>query len=528
MSAFVTDQFRILNTNSFISAISDNSDYYYVFFGLSNPGGSSTKFGRVLNWDDGSTANSIVPDPTDNFHYLNHYKDTIIFGKRVIPENVRRCIRKVEWKSGVAYDMYRHDYSINNTTSETDRSRLYDGDYYVINSQYQVYICISNGSNGDSPSGNTSRSEPTFTDLEPSFAGDGSDGYLWKYLFTVPPSDIIKFDSTEFIPLPNNWSTSSNTQISNVRNNGDSSTNNNQIKFVYIKSGGNSGYTSGEVDIYGDGTGAKVYIETDNDGKIVKTSVTSGGSGYTYGIVDLGPLQTLSSYPEQNPPAELIPIIPPSKGHGYDLYAELGADKVLIYNRFDDSVQDFPTDTKFAQIGVLKNPTEFSSSTNYIASTFSGLYSIRVTNMDGSPVIGEKFEQNVTGGIAKGYVGSYNAETKILKYYKDRSLYYHPTSSDYHKDHINVSTTAVSATLDFNGSNALTGDSGWSASIDTTFTGSSVTVNNKTIDLDVNINNGLASPEINKTSGDIIFIDNRPLIERNPKQKEDIKIILEF
>jgi hypothetical protein len=148
--------------------------------------------------------------------------------------------------------------------------------------------------------------------------------------------------------------------------------------------------------------------------------------------------------------------------------------------------------------------------------------------MDGSPVIGEKFEQNVTGGIAKGYVGSYNAETKILKYYKDRSLYYHPTSSDYHKDHINVSTTAVSATLDFNGSNALTGDSGWSASIDTTFTGSSVTVNNKTIDLDVNINNGLASPEINKTSGDIIFIDNRPLVTRNSRQKEDVKIILEF
>jgi hypothetical protein len=38
----------------------------------------------------------------------------------------------------------------------------------------------------------------------------------------------------------------------------------------------------------------------------------------------------------------------------------------------------------------------------------------------------------------------------------------------------------------------------------------------------------LANPEINKSSGDIIYIDNRPLVSRSSRQKEDIKIILEF
>ena len=41
-------------------------------------------------------------------------------------------------------------------------------------------------------------------------------------LFTVPPSDIIKFDSTEYISVPSDWPTSSETQIQSVRENGDS------------------------------------------------------------------------------------------------------------------------------------------------------------------------------------------------------------------------------------------------------------------------------------------------------------------
>ena len=40
--------------------------------------------------------------------------------------------------------------------------------------------------------------------------------------------------------------------------------------------------------------------------------------------------------------------------------------------------------------------------------------------------------------------------------------------------------------------------------------------------------NGLANSEINKGSGEIIYIDNRSLISRNERQKEDVKIILEF
>ena len=79
--------------------------------------------------------------------------------------------------------------------------------------------------------------EPTFTDLEPSAAGVSGDGYIWKYLFSVSPSDIIKFDSTEYAVVPNEWQTSADSQIVSVREAGDSTINFNQIKKVYIQNG---------------------------------------------------------------------------------------------------------------------------------------------------------------------------------------------------------------------------------------------------------------------------------------------------
>jgi len=55
-----------------------------------------------------------------------------------------------------------------------------------------------------------------------------------------------------------------------------------------------------------------------------------------------------------------------------------------------------------------------------------------------------------------------------------------------------------------------------------------MTSGSKEIDLGVYFTAGLADSEINKTSGNILYIDNREEVTRNIRQKEDIKIILEF
>ncbi len=518
MSAIVTDQFRILNASNFVDSVGSDSNSYYIFVGLPNPALSA--FGRSPTWDENT------PTPVDNFSYNKHAGDVMMYGKKITSANIRRIIRRIDWVSGTRYEMYRDDYSILNPSPLTNASRLYDANYYVMNDDYRVYICIDNGSSGDNPNGNVSQDQPTFTDLEPSRAGDSGDGYLWKYLFTVSPSDIIKFDSTEYITVPNNWGTSSDSQITAVRENANSSVNENQIKKVYIADSG-SNYANGlgqEVNILGDGTGAKVRVDVIG-GEITDTVVTSGGKGYSYGIVDLGSLNSNAA----GTYAKLVPIIPPSLGHGYDIYTELGTDKVLTYARFDDSTKDFPIDTKFAQVGIVKNPTSIGSTQVYTQNTFSSVYALKFSSVSGTPAVGEKITQSVTGGVAKGYVSSYDSETKVLKYFVDRSLFLNGTTND-QTDRIGVSTDAKLYNFASSASSLVIGtDSGFSGTIDINFTGINTNpTGTKIVNLGVNFTNGLASPEINRGSGEIIYLDNRPIINRNSRQKEDIKIILEF
>ena len=76
--------------------------------------------------------------------------------------------------------------------------------------------------------------------------------------------------------------------------------------------------------------------------------------------------------------------------------------------------------------------------------------------------------------------------------------------------------------------NILSSD-GFTGTIDRNFSGINTNPSgNKLISLGLEFSDGIASAEINKGSGDIIYIDNRPEITRNSRQKEDVKIILEF
>ena len=517
MAAIVTDQFRILNASNFVDNVTDSNNSYYVFVGLSNP--TTSGFGRATDF------NTDTPSPTDNFNYMNFVGDNMSFGKKVTSDNVRRLVRKITWSRGTKYEMYRHDYSNDNKSPITGSSRLYDANYYVMNSDFKVYVCIDNGSSGISTTGNASLDEPTFTDLEPSKAGTSGDGYLWKYLFTISPSDIIKFDSTDFISVSNNWSSSTDAQIAAVRDNGDSDTNNNQIKKVYIDNQGN-GYTNGtgqEVSILGDGSGGKVVVDVVN-GKVTNAVVSSGGKGYTYGIVDLGAIGNTSASVK----AKLIPIIPPSKGHGHDIYKELGSDRVLVFARFDTSTtNDFPVNTSFSQIGILKNPTSIGSTNLFTDPTFSSVGALKFTSFNVEPKVGEIISQDVTGGTAKGFVAAFDNETKVVKFVQDRSNTLNPSSFD-STDYVGVST--FSKVLSFaSNSNSVAGNQGFNATIDTGFTGVSTNPDGtKLISLDTQFTQGVANPEINKKSGDIVYLDNRPLISRNARQKEDVKIILEF
>ena len=307
MAAIITDQLRILNAKNFVAGVTSTANAYYSFIGLCNPTDYQS------DWD------SDPPSPKDNFDQEDDYWDTMVAMKKVNSSDVRQVVAKRSWSSGTTYDMYRSDYSRTNTAKVSGATNLYSATYYVLNTDYRVYECLQNGTDPDNPSGRPSLDEPTFTDLEPRSAGSSGDGYIWKYLYTVKPSDIVKFESTDFIPVPLDWDTNSDTAA--VRDNAVDGS----IKIVTVTNRGvglgtaNSTYT--QVPIKGDGTGGECTIVINNDQKVDTVTVSTQGQNYTYGNVDLeaGGVPTGTTRPTFNV------IQSPPGGHGSDIYKELGA-----------------------------------------------------------------------------------------------------------------------------------------------------------------------------------------------------------
>ena len=154
MPAIITDQIRVLNASNFVSGIGNASNSYYVFIGLPN----ATE--KASDW------NTSTPSPIDNFDQHDDIYDTLISAKKINSSDVLRVVSKITWSSGTIYEMYRHDYSINKLTPQTSASNLYNSNYYVMNKDFRVYLCISNGA-GPSNGGNgiVSLDEPIHTDL---------------------------------------------------------------------------------------------------------------------------------------------------------------------------------------------------------------------------------------------------------------------------------------------------------------------------------------------------------------------------
>jgi hypothetical protein len=516
MAAIITDQIRILNAKNFVAGVSSSTNSYYSFVGLPNPSDIQS------DWDTNP------PSPKDNFDEENDYWDTMIALKKINASDVRQVIQKRFWSSGTTFDMYRHDYSRSNTAKVSGATNLYSASYYVLNSDYRVYICLQNGMNPDNENGRPSLDEPLFTDLEPRAAGSNGDGYIWKYLYTIKPTDIIKFESTDFMPVPINWETS--TENAAVRDNAIDGS----IKIITITDRGvavgpaNTTYT--RVPIRGDGVGAECTVVVNNDQKIESVTISNQGSGYTFGTVDLsaGNVPTGTTLPVFNV------IISPKGGHGKDIYRELGAYNVLMYSRIENDNQnpDFITGNQIARVGIVENPNSFGSTQILTTDKASAVYALKLigNNANSATYTADSLiTQTVsTATTAVGRVISYDQITGVLKYWQDRS----------NSGFSTVGLAVTNPTYGFNqveftnafgagGSLTISGGS-VNLGIDTSFTGLSTVINNRTYYLGQSFTSGLANPEVKKYSGNIIYVDNRPSITRSSNQKEDIKVILQF
>ena len=517
MAAIITDQLRILNTKDFVASFAATTNSYYTWIGLPN----ATQVDS--DW------NTTPPNPRDSFNQENEYWDSMIALKKIGTSDIKQVVKKNKWASGITYDMYRNDINANNPSKPSNAISLYDANYFVMNDDFRVYICLQNGTDPDNPDGRASLDEPTFTDLEPRAAGTSGDGYIWKYLYTIRPGNIVKFDSTDFMPVPNDWAT--NATDAAVRDNASTS---GQLKIVTITNRGvglgtaNQTYT--KIPIKGDGTGAQATVVINSASKVESVTISKGGAGYSFGTLDViaGGIPAGSTAPVFNV------IIPPEGGHGADIYRELGAKNALVYSRLENDTAnpDFITGNDFARVGIVQNPKSYGSDSNLEIDKASAVYALKLTGAGASTATftADDFVTQTVGlgSTAVGRVISYDQTTQVLKYWQDRN------TAGFNTNGTQNTSPEYGFQLDRFTSNLVSGGSldilGGSATlaIHSSFTGVSTVINSKTYYLGQSFTAGVANPEVKKYSGDIIYVDNRPSITRSTNQKEDIKVILQF
>ena len=138
-------------------------------------------------------ANESSPDSlVDTISTEKDIWDNIYAAKKVTANDIELVIPKVTWTGNTKYRNY--DDTIDTNTLLTANTTQNLKPMYVITSERNVYKCMSNNSSANSTV------EPTgdYTTSNGNIAT--ADGYLWKYMYNVKPSN--KFLTNDWVPAP--------------------------------------------------------------------------------------------------------------------------------------------------------------------------------------------------------------------------------------------------------------------------------------------------------------------------------------
>ena len=502
MTAIITEKFRLHNATQFFESFSEAAkSTYYMLIGKATPFTSATSGGT----------DSSPPTPADDVSSEFYVWDQTIAGKNIASTDTSFALPRRDWAASTTYDMYDDTISSSNTTT-SGATNLYDSTFFFRTSENRVYKVIDNNG-GTAYSGSE----------EPSDEGTAlfaHGGYILKYMYKITSSEQTKFLTTDFMPV------STDGTVSAAATDG-------KIESLVVTAG--SGYTNGTyyAAVYGDGSnagtssGAVIRITVSGNAiqsfgisAGVDTTVHAGGSGYTFGTVNLADAYiftdaTLSTSGSlgSGSGGSIRVIISPKDGHGANAVEELGGHYVMLNTLFIGAERDdLLTGNDFRNIAIAVDPTNFGTSTVATDATIRQTYALKLasTGLSGTFTPDEKITQTSTGAIGK--VVEWDSSLRILYYQQER-----------YGDFGTVASSG--AYIAFSGANAVSGaDSSASGTPDADADSAVTLANGNTI----TFTNGYANPELEPDSGNIIYNENRSPISRATDQTEDIKIIVEF
>ena len=435
MAQIITENFRVFNATRFVEYVVDTNNLYLFI-------------GRPQSWDNEPTAPTPVNVPYQDTLY---WSDTVAL-KRIVPNDFKQVVIRVNWSAGVVYSQY-----------DNASSSLYGSNFYVLTQDNNVYKCISNNF------GSPSSIKPTGTSTS---VITTSDGYQWKYLYSLSDTDLLKFLTADFMPVNLNSDISSTAikgTLDNavVTNAGDSYTTNSNITVSILGDG--SGATIGSVLLTGANTIDRIIID-------------SPGSNYTYA--------NLAINGGNGANAVARAIVSPINGHGSDILTELGARYVMINTRLNyaEGGGDFPVINDYRRIGIVKNPISNATSTIATETTLDATITLNVSNVTGTFSLDEYISGDNTNSNA--FIVSANANVAsgnvTIRYITPIELY--------------AGNIAFTVGETIRGGNSLA----------------------------VGTISNITNAEVNKNTGQILYVENRAKITRASDQAENIHIVIEF
>ena len=177
---FITQSLKTKFIDSFESDLGSNP--LYIFYGRSNAWGND-------NDSPTKPSNAIQTD-------IDARRD-MLAAKKIRVADTKVAFRKIVWKNDTVYDQY--DTGIDQTLDGNNNFYIIQDNPTVIN-YGAVYKCLDNNN------GAVSQYKP-FKYINPQIKPQIlPDGYKWKYLFSIPGSDLSKFNtnqspSDDFLPI---------------------------------------------------------------------------------------------------------------------------------------------------------------------------------------------------------------------------------------------------------------------------------------------------------------------------------------
>lgn len=256
------------------------------------------------------------------------------------------------------------------------------------------------------------------------------------------------------------------------------------IDVVKVDFGGAGYPPSTTISIVGDGVGA-TCTPVIEDGKIIRTIVTNPGIGYTNASVVITPAQSGVSA------AQIRPIISPKGGHGKDAVSELYANSIMLVTRLDrEKNKGISVTNGYRQVSILKNPTVFEDTNYYRNATGSSCILVECDSSNSSSY--QRLEKDATLTFVSNVVG--NKTFTLIEKTQVGDKYY--LLLQYNDNYIPVAGTVFTFVV-----------SGVTYSISST---------------------SVQNPDIDKYSGEMIYIDNRTEFESSDEQIVTVSTLISF